>query len=196
MMIRWLAYTRLFDFDVRHIKGNKNSAADGLSRRGKGEDDETDSDPDEYFESCLYNITAAPELYLYDYYQVYKVAFNPKKYADDDDITLGKYLATLQRPDGITDSQYQQLRCKAKNFLVRDGLLFKRARKRGILPRRVVGLPAERIQVIEQIHDEKGHLGQKVTYDQIVKRYQWRGIYNDVMEWVKTCDECQNCAKR
>jgi len=31
MIMRWLAYARLFDFDVKHIKGNKNSVADGLS---------------------------------------------------------------------------------------------------------------------------------------------------------------------
>jgi ribonuclease HI len=55
MMTRWLAYARLFDFDVRHVKGTKNGAADGLSRRGKAEEDESDSDPDEYFESHLYN---------------------------------------------------------------------------------------------------------------------------------------------
>ena len=54
MMTRWLAYARLFDFDVRHVKGTKNGAADGLSWRGKAEEDESDSDPDEYFESCLY----------------------------------------------------------------------------------------------------------------------------------------------
>ena len=36
MMTRWLTYIRLFDFDVKHVPGNKNGAADSLSRRGKG----------------------------------------------------------------------------------------------------------------------------------------------------------------
>jgi hypothetical protein len=54
MITRWLAYIRLFDFDVKHIPGSKNGAADDLSRRGKAPEDESDSDPDEYFESDGY----------------------------------------------------------------------------------------------------------------------------------------------
>ena len=115
-MIRWLAYACLFDFDVYHIKGNQNSIADGLSRRRKAEGDETDSDPDEYFDSQLFNLTMACSYltqYLpayhgnygttYDYHQVYRVTFNPDEYANEG---LGKYLATLQQPDGMTDVQY------------------------------------------------------------------------------------------
>ena len=57
MITRWLTYIRLFDFDVKHIAGNKNGGADALSRRGQAsEDDPDDSDPDDYFESCLYNL--------------------------------------------------------------------------------------------------------------------------------------------
>ena len=199
MMARWLAYARLFDFDVKHIKGNKNSVADGLSRRGKDPRDESDSEPDDYFELQLYNIRmegSKLEHSLAARHQVFRIAFDPEKYTDNDDIMLGKYLQTLQRPDGMTDSQYQQLRGKARNFLIRDELLFKRGRRTGIPPCRVVGLPDERVQIIKEMHDEIGHLGQKATYNQIAQRYQWKGMYNDVVEWVKTCDECQKRAKR
>ena len=51
---------------------------------------------------------------------------------EEDDLTLGRYLETLQRPEGVTDQQFQQLRRKSRTFLVRDGYLFKRSRKRGI----------------------------------------------------------------
>lgn len=33
LIVRWLAWIRLFDFEVRHVKGSKHTAADGLSRR-------------------------------------------------------------------------------------------------------------------------------------------------------------------
>jgi hypothetical protein len=49
---------------------------------------------------------------------------------------------------------------------------------------------------MKEMHHETGHLGQKGTYNLIAKRYQWRGMYNDVQEWVKTCDECQKLARR
>ena len=218
MMTRWLAYARLFDFDVKHIKGSGNGAADGLSRRGKGEIDEEDSDPDEYFDAKLYSTKVqnptqalAPPVSLvsmvsaisyfeatpYDRYQIFRVFFDPDKYEDSpDDVLLGKYLSSLERPPDLTDSQYQQLRRKSKNFLIRDGLLFKRPRQRGIPPRRVVGMYNERVEIISRIHDELGHPGQKATYNQIAKRYQWRGMYNDTTEWVKTCDECQKRSKQ
>src|SRR5438045_8422556 len=35
MMTRWLTYIRLFDFDVKHVAGNKNGAADALSQIGR-----------------------------------------------------------------------------------------------------------------------------------------------------------------
>jgi hypothetical protein len=33
LVIRWLAWIQLFNFEVRHISGKKHTAADGLSRR-------------------------------------------------------------------------------------------------------------------------------------------------------------------
>ena len=33
LVTRWIAYIRLFDFEVRHVPGHKHTAADGLLRR-------------------------------------------------------------------------------------------------------------------------------------------------------------------
>ena len=47
LVTRWLAWIRLFDFEVRHVSGRKHTAADGLSRRPRVEgeiEDETDID--------------------------------------------------------------------------------------------------------------------------------------------------------
>ena len=58
MITCWLTYIRLFDFDVKHIPGNKNGGADALSRCGCApNDDPDDSDPDDYFDSQLYNLS-------------------------------------------------------------------------------------------------------------------------------------------
>ena len=42
LVTRWIAYIRLFDFEVRHVPGNKHTAADGLSRRPRTESDDVD----------------------------------------------------------------------------------------------------------------------------------------------------------
>ena len=47
------------------------------------------------------------------------------------DVLLG-YLVTSRFPDGHTKNQKDVLRRKAKSFLVRDGLLYHRDKKRGV----------------------------------------------------------------
>jgi len=97
MITRWLTYIRLFDFDVKHIAGNKNGGADALSRRGQAsEDDPDDSDPDDYFESCLYNLRL----------EVQQSEHGPQNHTariwllegeyEGQDLILGRYLETLQ----------------------------------------------------------------------------------------------------
>ena len=41
-MTRWLAWIQLFDFEVRHVKGAKHGATNGLSRRPHFSDDSKD----------------------------------------------------------------------------------------------------------------------------------------------------------
>jgi len=192
MMIRWLLYIRLFDFDVKHIPGQKNGAVDALSRRGQSPEDETEdeNEADDYFESRMYvtqlDLQEPPHIPA----QVY---LNEGEY-NGDDLILGHYLENLQRPDGMTDAQYQQLRKKSRDFLIRDGYLFKRGRKRGMPPRRVVGLQVQRTEIIAELHDECGHRGKQSTFDQVRRRYQWKGMYVNVVEYVRTCEECQQRA--
>src|SRR5205814_5855313 len=58
MMTRWLTFIRLFDFEVKHVPGAKNSGPDGLSRRGKAPTDEEEEDPDDFFDAMIYFVTA------------------------------------------------------------------------------------------------------------------------------------------
>jgi len=187
MMTRWLSYIRLFDFDAKHVPGNKNGGADALFRRGQSlqDEDEEENEADDYFDTKLYAITASNR--LYDLSQVY---LHEADY-DGEDLVLGHYLETLERPDSFTDLQYQQLRKKARMFLVRDGYLFKRGHKRGMPLRRVVGLRDQQLEIIRELHDGIGHRSKQNTFEQVSRRYQWKGMYDDVVNYVKTCEECQ-----
>jgi len=130
VLTRWLSYIRLFDFDVKHVAGTKNGGADALSRRGKApeDSDEDENEVDDFFEAQLYSISLS-ERNTYDN-PIARIYLHKAKY-EDDDLILGQYLETLQRPDGLTDIQFRELRRKSKNFLVRDGYLFKKPRIRG-----------------------------------------------------------------
>ena len=53
----------------------------------------------------------------------------------------------------------------------------------------------QRQEILKELHDEAGHRGWKVTYDHVSRRYQWKGMYEDVVNYVKTCEECQRRAR-
>ena len=171
MITRWLTYIRLFDFDVKHIPGNKNGGADALSRRGLAleDPDELSDDVDDYFDAKIFNIQIEPRQTQYAHrppYHLGRIWLLEGEYTDGD-LTLGRYLETLQRPEDITDQAFQQLRKKSRLFLVRDGYLFKRSLKRGLPLRRVLGRPQKRIQAIQSLHDEIGHRRIKSTYENV-----------------------------
>jgi len=106
-MTQWLAYIRLFDFDTKHVPGSKNGAADALSRRREGEGEDLEEvGVDEFFEAQMYSVSTslkkgAPGWNV----EIARVYLNEEEYIGDD-LVLGKYLATLQRPGGLTDVEY------------------------------------------------------------------------------------------
>ena len=90
------------------------------------------------------------------------------------DLILGRYLETLQRPDGLTDQQFWRPQKKSCSFLVCDGLLFKRGWKCGLPPKRVLGRLEQRLEAIRNLHDDHGHRGKQATYENVSRRYQWK----------------------
>lgn len=156
----------------------------------EGDNVENDEEADDFFEAKLNSVTIGNERRN----SVARVWLREADY-EGDDLILGRYLETLQRPGGLSDQQFMQLRRKAHHFLVRDGYLFKRGRKRGSPPRRVIGTTAQRREVIRGLHDEIGHRGRLATYNQVQRRYQWKGIWGDVVEYVKSCEQCQKRAR-
>ena len=64
LVTRWLAWIRLFDFDVRHVPGRKHTAADGLSRRPRVlsdvEDLQNEGDIDDFINADLSALNLCP----------------------------------------------------------------------------------------------------------------------------------------
>jgi hypothetical protein len=167
MIIRWLTYIRLFDFDVHHIPGKKNSAADALSRRGKApEHSDSEKNVDNFFNSKLYNISADSGTD-----RVARVWLLEGEYAESD-LAIGEYLESLRRPDGIGDMEFKALKKKAAGFLIQDGYLFKKSRRSGAPPRRVVSTAEQRHEIMRELHDKTGHRGRNATFQHINRRYQ------------------------
>src|SRR2546423_9124704 len=63
LLTRWIAWIRLFDFEVRHVPGKKNVVADGLSRKPPGPSDileEEEQDIEDFIDGELDLVRVAP----------------------------------------------------------------------------------------------------------------------------------------
>src|SRR5271170_1752861 len=48
---------------------------------------------------------------------------------------------------------------------------------------------------MRELHNEVRHWRRNATFEQVKRRYQWKGMFEDVDEWVKTCEKCQRRSK-
>ena len=134
MIIRWLSYIQLFDFDVKHIKNEKNDAIDDLSRWELAEVDSDEEDDSDAFFDAKMNV-------IFEY-SITRIWFHKAKYLEED-LMLGEYLETLQRFDGNDDQNYQRLRKLSRMFFIRDDYLFKHEKHREQPSRRVIETPKQ-----------------------------------------------------
>ncbi|KAL4001114.1 caldesmon [Sarotherodon galilaeus] len=83
-------------------------------------------------------------------------------------------------------------RVTGEPFIIKDNLLYLADMEK---PRLVV--PKEYRSVILHLGHTvpwSGHLGQAKTYNRVAQRFYWPGLYKDVVDYCKTCHECQKVA--
>ena len=77
---------------------------------------------------------------------------------------VGEYLDTMRRPAGMPDGELKMFKGFAVKFLPGNGMLY-RCAMRGMPPRRVLGNPQDKMEVLRQLHNESGHLGREGPYE-------------------------------
>ena len=189
-MLRWIAYIRSLNPVLVYITGKKNSVADMLSRaRYIGEEEMEAQEVGEGNEDESYGYVLATDgasssngdlPFKEDLYQ--------GRLRD-----IGIYLSTLKRQEGWLDKTFKDIRHQSYDFLLRDGFLWKRPKRKDGVPLRVVDDSETKNQILKEFHDTlwAGHRGIWATYNKIKERYWWRGLYKDVEEFVASCTECQ-----
>ena len=45
--------------------------------------------------------------------------------------------------------------------------------------------------ILQQLHDNSGHLGLKKTTEGVKQRFYWPGYELDIKKWVQECQQCQ-----
>ena len=102
------------------------------------------------------------------------------------------YLVFQTLPEDVSPQQQQQLIKQANNYIVKNGVIFKKDKKNPHKLYRVIQKD-EVTTVLYMMHNDptSGHLGIEATFNKIRARYYWPQFYEEIKRYVETCDACQ-----
>ena len=192
---QWLAWIRMFDFDVRHVPGKKHTAADSLSRKPWVPSDDLDTDPedlDDFIDATLCCVTVQATGTIDSSLNLSTLDPGPGYTKEHQDIA--RYLTTLKRPAGLSTTEFRQFKNSALKYIVQDGYLFRRGGK-NIPMRKVVVRKQDKLEIIHFQHDRSGHKGVESTSRRVSAIYWWDNMWSDVKDYCKTCEICQKRSK-
>ncbi|KAJ9481740.1 hypothetical protein VN97_g11726 [Penicillium thymicola] len=211
LVTSWIAWIRLFDFEVRHVPGQLHGAADGLSRRPHTEEELADQEEEEDVDDFILaeistlavmlnpvGVSLAPTQETISSVEQDQHNNNDDReprilgpeYSEESE-EIARWCVTFRRPTGMPIRRYNQFKRNATNFVVQGEHLFHRGKGNNMPLRRVLDSPAIRGRVIIAGHDELGHKGREATYSLLKIRYWWEGMYTQIAEYVRCCPSCQ-----
>ena len=79
-----------------------------------------------------------------------------------------------------------------KKCFIADGLLCRKFQGANLSVHTQIILPSSLIPtVLQQLHDQAGHLGVQKTTDRVKERFYWPGYEQDIEKWIRDCELCQ-----
>ena len=124
-MLRWIAYIKSLNPEIRHIEGKENAMADMLSRaRFKNESDMVSEDEDvtlDFFKKARLSADDKDMQTLH--------AFNENEY-EGEWLLIGRFLRTLTADTSLTKEEALRIRQKAYRYFLKGGFLW-RTQKEG-----------------------------------------------------------------
>ncbi len=187
-MLRWIAYIKSLNPLLVHIEGKKNCVADMLSRARFFNEDEmmAEEGEEELFHGGYVMRTDGESS------STAPLSFNANDY-EGKMKDIGLYLSSLTRQEGWTDKAFKDIRRQSYGYLLKEGFLWKRAKRADESPLRVVGDAETKTKILKEFHDTlwAGHRGVWATYTKVKERYWWKGLYKGVEEFVASCMVCQ-----
>jgi hypothetical protein len=184
-MLRWIAYIKSLNPEIRHISGKDNAMADMLSRvryddeRGMvSEDKEVRVD---FFE--------APHLATERASTPTLNGFDENEY-EGEWLLIGRFLKTMTPATEWTKEEANRIRRKAYRFFLRDGRIWKHPKKRNGIPLWVVVKKEVQEELLAAFHDSPwaDQRGTWATYEKLKEKYWCPGLYKDVHRFVTTCE--------
>ena len=110
-------------------------------------------------------------------------------------IERGSYPTSFENIDiNLLKDRKRNFRKKCQSFQVKDGLLYHIPTKSRPDSIREVPKVIDKERIIRAMHWSKAggcHFGVCATFTKISERYWWKGMYNDILSKVNSCQECQ-----
>ncbi|KAL3682085.1 hypothetical protein R1sor_000107 [Riccia sorocarpa] len=185
-MLRWIAYVRNFNPQLKHIAGKKNVVADMLSRaRYEGEEEMVLTAEEEERREAWCQVSVSEVLPFREYLYSGRLS------------DIGFYLSSLEKREDWNDAEFKKIRQKAYGFLLREGYIWKQPKRRDGEFLRVVDDEDTKMELLKECHEAlwAGHRGVWATYMKLKERYWWKGMYSDVDKFVGSCLHCQFYSK-
>ena len=160
-MLRWIAYIKSLNPEIRHVSGKHNVVADMLSRaRYHGEEDRHSNEED-----------VGSDFFTSSYARVL-TTFIEEDY-EGKFVEIGKYLSSLQRDESWSAEDFHRIRKKAYKYFLKDGALWRHAKKKNGTPMRVVCKLEDRQKLMYEFHDSvfAGHRGIWATFAKLKEKY-------------------------
>jgi RNase H-like domain found in reverse transcriptase/Reverse transcriptase (RNA-dependent DNA polymerase)/Integrase zinc binding domain/Retroviral aspartyl protease len=203
---RWVELLQDYTFKIRHIAGDRNVVADALSRRSDHELAHVQEN-EARLRAGLKGAsgTGLPRLQLEVAAVRTRSSSSSTKTRPSPEVVTGPAVSTSTegsrssvvapslmfdiRRAAETDVNYQELVARHEHYglIVQDGLVYSTS---GLL---YIPQDSElRTTLMREVHDAPtgGHLGREKTYARLTAAVYWRGVYNDVRDYVSSCVSC------
>jgi hypothetical protein len=195
---RWMEFMSQFDAKIVYVEGEKNTAADGLSRIPVTDSYDTAEEGDDLLADCCCG-AVLPKVILANHENLGIIAAVTGLATRNDDhqetrntsinVSMDNDLLTKIR-DGYKDDSWCRKLASAStgSQLVseRDGLWF--MGERLVVPR----VPEVRETLFRLAHDVLGHFGAEKSYAALRNSYYWPNMRTDIEQgYVPSCGDCQ-----
>ena len=166
-LTRWMLFLQQFNFQFEYKQGVTHSNADALSRIPPA-------------------VPAPPVVTII---HEWTGSIDSLRDAQGKDLKLSPVIKALTNDEPLPPTTAPGLR---KAF-IHDGLLYCHFCRTSTLPTKTQLIIPDSMKdtMLQQLHDQAGHLGISKTTEKVKARFYWPGYEQDIQNWISSCQQCQ-----
>ena len=195
LMTRWIAWIWLFDFEIQHVKNKKNSIVKKLTQkfltkknRSKIRCEKMNGSKieismnvfcfNERKKSRNRKFWKNKKIECFEWKLFWKIQNDCSIFMNFKKINWNDYF------------EFLKMKKKCFNFKMQNRQFFRQNIK-NVFSLKIIDNQKKRNEIVKHMHDESEHQKWKKTFRQIVDRYYWKNMYEEIRTYVKICERCQ-----